>query len=208
MDLGVLQIHSLQFRIFYAIARPRSPLGQRLRQLASGAHAVLIGPGELSVSEDVPFVPLPAPLPTRQALVRDVVNACGCSESVAAVDLAPDGARLVVDEVFHAIWFDGVEVTEIKPDTHMFRFVAELARAGPRGLDAVALTAILSPGRDDGTTAARQAKSKTCSAIRTALADAGRAPPADDPFPRAGRGSYRCGVVAYVRGAGPRLVAS
>ena len=60
------------------------------------------------------------------------------------------------------------------------------------------VVAKISPGRQDDTTAARQAKSQAKQIIAAAMAGAGRTFD-EDPFPSAGKKLYRCAVPAFVR---------
>jgi hypothetical protein len=103
---------------------------------------------------------------------------------------------LVVDTRFGKICFDGIEITDLKPGTHPFNFVAILASGAPGIVTHDDLTAKLSSYRQDGTQTARTAKGDAVKAIRSALKVRGLA--FEDPF-RPENGSYRLTVPAYVR---------
>jgi hypothetical protein len=118
-------------------------------------------------------------------------------DSVPAIHLAPDGASLVVDTKFKKAWVHGIEITGLQPDSHAFRFIEVMAR-NPSRFSCDQMSATLSPGRQDGTTPARQAKNQAKKIIIEAMAAAGRSLD-DDPFPSAGPGHYRCALPPYIR---------
>jgi hypothetical protein len=140
---------------------------------------------------------LDATLPTRAQILRDAINACGLANAVPAIHVAPEGARLVVDRQFKKIWVDGVEIEGLTPDSQAFRFIEKLALI-PALVSSDELSNDLSPGRLDGDTTARQAKSKANKLIREAMKKAGR-DFNEDIFPNAGTGCYRCAVIPYVQ---------
>jgi hypothetical protein len=136
-------------------------------------------------------------LPTERELTRSAINACGLSDTVPAIHAAPDGARLVVDTKFSKIWIDNVEILGLQPDSHPFRFIEVMAR-NPTRVSSDDMSAKLSPGRQDGTTSARQAKSQVKKIITAAMEASGRSFK-EDPFPSAGPGHYRCALPSYIR---------
>lgn len=113
-----------------------------------------------------------------------------------ALHTAPDGARLVVDTRLGKVWVDGVEIGGLPPESHAFQFIELLARRSP--LSSEEVVAKISPGRQDGTTAARQAKSNAKQMITESMAAIGRSFE-EDPFPPAGTGRYRCALLPFVR---------
>jgi hypothetical protein len=142
---------------------------------------------------------LDSALPTRQALVRQAVNACGLDATLPAIHTAPDGARLVVDTRIGKVWVDGVEIHGLSSDSQPFKFLVFMARSSmPVTRDEI--VNVISPGRQrqDEDTAARQAKSRTRELIAESMAAVGRSLD-EDPFPAAGRGFYRCALPPYVR---------
>ena len=94
-----------------------------------------------------------------------------------------------------AIWFDRIEVPDLKPGTHQFLFTELLARSAPGPVSKEELVKHLSYGRTDGDQAARSAKRKAKKAIEEALNSAGVH--FDDPF-HSENGCYRLTVLAYV----------
>jgi hypothetical protein len=102
----------------------------------------------------------------------------------------------VVDTRLKKVWIDEVELSGLQPDSQAFRFVEAIARSqGP--VSSEELSSTLSPGRLDGNTTARQAKTQAKKIITEAMGGAGRSFD-EDPFPSAGPGSYRCAFPAYV----------
>lgn len=196
LDLGSVDLGGHTFRPFYLLNTPAQGLGVQLRTKASGENVVLLVPRGRDPGSDLATAELPNPLPSRRALERALVYACGLKEKVSAIHHAPEGARLVVDTRHGAVWVDGVRVGGLAPDTHPFKFVELLARASPSTISSGDLSAKLSPNRKDDTTAARHAKKEAKNAISEALVSEGREP-IGDPFPNASR-AYRCALPAYV----------
>jgi hypothetical protein len=104
----------------------------------------------------------------------------------------------VVDTKHGKIWVDGVEITDLHQGTQPFRFVEMLARQSPAPMSSYALIDEMSGGRQDGDTAARQAKTAARKAIAKAIATArGGEKVSDDFFPTQA-GSYRCIIRSHV----------
>jgi hypothetical protein len=118
-------------------------------------------------------------------------------DTVPVIHAAPEGARLVVDTKFNKIWIDSVEILGLQPDSHSFRFIVALARS-PLRVSSNDISEMLSPGRQDGNTPARQAKNQARKIIIAAMAASNRSFD-EDPFPSAGPGHYRCALPSYVR---------
>lgn len=201
LDLGELAVGAHTFRLLYAMRQPRVGVGGRARQLAGATRAVLLLPGPRSRAAEVAEVMLSGPIPSRRGLVREVIYACGCETEVAAVHVAPDHVRLVVDDRTKEVWFDGILVPGLRPDGHPYGFVLEMARAGLGIVTSVRIAEALSPNRKDDQTA-RGAKAKALKAIRAAVKAAGGAA-VGDIFPSAGTGAYRCAIPAHVVQGGP-----
>lgn len=197
LDLGAVDFDGTRIHLSYALQELRAGTGERVRQWAGGgAHAILI-PGVGAGSTDLPVALVHSPLPTRQEAMRIAISAAGLSAQVSAQSVARHGTRLVVDTKRGRVWVDGVPIAGLTPDTHPFRLVVRMARStGPVSL--TELTNELSGAREDGTTAARQAKKAAREAIREALAQAGR-DFSEDPFPSCGAGNYRCALPSEVR---------
>jgi len=198
LDLGTIEIGDQRLRLTYAIRPPRTGTGTSLRALAAGAHPVVLVPSTPFGSSELPIALLETPLPSRQEAVRLAVSATGLTDAVPALHSAPDGVRLVVDTIRGTMWVDGIEICGLKPDTQPFRFVEFVARQTPAAVSAQELARAISGARDDGTTAARQAKASAKKSICDALAAAGR-DFSEDPFPSGGTGTYRCALASYVR---------
>lgn len=196
LELGTIEVGGYSLHLSYAIRAPQNGVAAELRRNAAGAHTVVLIPSQSYNGSELPAVVLENPLPSREQVIRGALAATGLEAVVPAVFIAPDGARLVVDTQRGMIWVDGVEITELRPGTHPFRFIELLARS-PVAVSRREITADLSGARDDGDTAARQAKTKACKLIREALARAGCACE-EDPFPTSGRGAYRCAIASYV----------
>jgi hypothetical protein len=197
LNLGVIQLGDQCLHTSYALREPSAGVGARIRDFAKGIPSVLLLPSSEAKSPEIPHIVLNATLPTRAQVLRAAINACGLANAVPAIHVAPEGARLVVDSQFKKIWVDGVEIAGLPPDSQAFRFIEKLART-PALVSSDELSKNLSPGRLDGDTTARQAKTKANKLIRKALRKAGRDFD-EDIFPNAGRGCYRCAVLPYVQ---------
>ena len=143
----------------------------------------------------VPSVLLENPLPAKNALVRAMATKLDLTEQLPAILTAPEKARLIVDTRCGTIWFDGIAIPGLKPDTHQFRFAELLARKAPGPVSKDDVVQQLSCGRADGDQAARSAKSKATKAIRAAVQGTGSR--FEDPF-RSENGCYRLTVLACV----------
>jgi hypothetical protein len=84
----------------------------------------------------------------------------------------------------------------LQTDSHAFQLIELLALKSPVSADEV--IAKISPGRQDDTTAARQAKRQAKQAIAAAMAASGRIFD-EDPFPPAGKKLDRCAFAPFVR---------
>ena len=133
-------------------------------------------------------------LPDRQRVLRDIIVASNLNDQVPASFLAPLNARLVVDTRLGQIWFDGIQITELKPGTHAFLFVKLMANNANVALDKHELAEQLSASRTDGDQSARSAKMKATKIMKSALEGEGKA--FVDPF-RSENGSYRLVVPAW-----------
>lgn len=197
LDLGVLTIEQHEFRLSYALRPPLTGADRRMRERAPGATPVLLVPADADGTSELPKVVLDGALPTLKGVRRGVIAACGLGDSMPAVHVAPDGARLVVDTRLGKVWLDGIEVTGLRAGTHPFRLVEVLARACPRPVNTDNLSSELSGARSDGDTTARQAKLAAKKAILAAMTGAGRSFE-EEPFPTGHPGSYRSALPAFV----------
>jgi hypothetical protein len=195
LDLGFIDVGDRRLYLSYALRQPPPGVGAGIRARADGAHPVLLIPSLQTDGSELAKVMLESPLPTRKQVIRNAINACGLSNTVPAIYGAPDGARLVVDTQFKKVWVDGVEIGGLPP--HAFRLIELMARSSTC-VSTERISAELSPGRQDGNTPARQAKSSARAIISQAMTAAGLAFD-EDPFPSAGSGFYRCALPSYVR---------
>lgn len=201
LDLGVMSIGEHQVRAVYALRQPPASAVADIKELTGSVPPVLLLPRGLSEPTGVAEVLLDLPLPSDPARVtRDIIAKTDLASKVTAIHLAPQNARLVVDEIFGKVWFDRIEITGIKPDTQPFRFVAVLARNFPATTNKNDLIAELSPAREDSDQTARSAKTFVNRAIKSALEAQGRT--FDDPFPSE-KDCYRLTVLAHHRPALP-----
>jgi hypothetical protein len=195
LDLGVLTVGDFSFRLTYAVRQPPPNAAVVVNARAAGARAVILLP---TMGDEIPGIPsiiLENPLPARNALGRAIATKLNLTEQLPAIVTAPEKARLIVDTRRGAIWFDRIEVPDLKPGTHQFLFTELLARNAPGAVSKEELVKHLSYGRTDGDQAARSAKRKAKKAIEEALNSAGVH--FDDPF-RSENGCYRLTVLAYV----------
>lgn len=196
LELGVLGVGDHRLHLFYALQQPLPGIGDRIRARAAGAHPVILLPSPHADGCELASVAIESPLPTRRSSIRQAVFQCGLDGCVPAIHIAPEEARLVVDTKIGKVWVDGVEIVGLQTDSHAFQLIELLAQKSPVSADEV--IAKISPGRQDDTTAARQAKSQAKQAIVTAMAAVGRTFD-EDPFPTAGRKLYRCAFAPFVR---------
>ena len=195
LELGSIEVGAHNIYVVYGLQQPLPGAADKIRARAAGAHPVILFPPTQSVGSDLASVTLESALPKRQWLIRQAVFACGLDGCVPAIHTAPEGARLIVDTRIGKVWVDGVEITGIPADSHAFHLIELLARRSPLSTEEV--VAKISPGRQDGNTAARQAKSHAKKMIIEAMASAGRSFD-EDPFPSVGKGLYRCALLSFV----------
>jgi hypothetical protein len=195
LELGVVAVGDHRFYLFYALQQPQPGIGDKIRARAAGAHPVILLPSPHADGCELASVAIDSALPSRRSLIRQAVYKCGLDGCMPAIHIAPEEARLVVDTKIGKVWVDGVEIAGLQTDSHAFQLIELLARKSRVSADEV--IAKISPGRQDDTTAARQAKSQAKQAIAAAMAAAGRSFE-EDPFPPAGKKSYRCALPPFV----------
>jgi hypothetical protein len=201
LDLGVLSICEHEIRITYALRQPPRDAAANIKKLSASTTPVLLLPKGIKDSTGITEVLLDKALPDRQRVIRDIIAAFNLEEQVPALQIAPPKARLVVDIRLGKIWFDQIEITELKPGTHAFRFVAILAKNAPATINKHDLVAQLSPGRMDGDQTARSAKMAANKLIRAALETKGLS--FEAPF-KSENGYYRLTVPAYISDLSPQ----
>ncbi len=196
LDLGFIDVDVQRIHVVYALRQPAPGIGDHMRAHSNGAHSVLLIPACETYKSELAIAPLNSALPSRKDVIRSAISACSLTDRIPAIHCCPDGARIVVDTRFKKVWIDDVELAGLQPDSQSFRFVEAMARShGP--VPSEQLSSILSPGRLDGNTTARQAKNQVKKIITTAMSAAGLNFD-EDPFPSAGPGSYRCAFPAHV----------
>jgi hypothetical protein len=196
LDLGFIKLGVQSIHVVYTLRQPAPGIGDHTRAHSSGALSVLLIPACETYKSELASVPLDSALPSTKDVTRGAISACSLTDNTPAIHCCPDGARLVVDTRLKKVWIDEVELAGLQPDSQPFRFVEAMARSqGP--VSSEQLSSTLSPGRLDGNTTARQAKTQLKKIITEAMGGAGRTFD-EDPFPSAGQGSYRCAFPAYV----------
>lgn len=195
LDLGVADVGDVQLRLGYAVRPPDPSTEQQMTQAAAGGPYALLIPSPAYAALPLHAV-LPSPLPTGDVAVRLGLAAAGLLGRVAAVHVAPVGARLIVDRRRGMIWIDRVYIDKLRPGTQPFRFVEHMAQASG-DVSTQELTDLLSGARDDGNLTARQAKVAAKKAIQSAVRAAGLAD-VEEPFPSGATGTYRCALPSYV----------
>ena len=174
LDLGALEVGDKQIRLIYALRQPSVGSGDRIRAKSTEAYRV-----RYCFLQQLMQGPTWSLLYfTKQSLhgrtwIRTVVAAHGLGNTVPAIYTAPEGSRLVIDSRLGKAWVDEVEITDLPAGTHRFRLVEVLAKACPEAVSTEWLKRELSGARQDGDTAARQAKTAALKAIKQAMADAG-----------------------------------
>lgn len=196
LELGFIKLGVQDIHVVYALRQPAPGIGAHMRAHSNGALSVLLIPACETYKSELASVPLDSALPSTKDVIRGAISACSLADSTPAIHCCPDGARLVVDTRHKKVWIDEVELAGLQPDSQPFRFVEAMARSqGP--VSSEQLSSTLSPGRLDGNTTARQAKTQVKKILTEAMGAAGRSFD-EDPFPSAGQGSYRCAFPAYV----------
>ena len=199
VDVGVVEVGALRFRLFYAVSAPPIDAGSRLAELALHEdQAVLLLPARGLGTTRLPEVPLTRALPDRASILRAIIAATRTQQQVPAVFYAPSRARLVVDRQLGAIWVDGVPITSLRCDTYAFAFVVAVAEAQGAALPRYDLGIRLAPSAGDPDGLARKQKLSAKHAIIDALADAGRQLDVGDPFPSGPAKHYRCALQPFV----------
>ena len=194
MDLGVLNIYGHEFSVAYALRQPPRNAAAQIRDLRAGISPVLLLPRGMKDATGITEILLDIALPDRQRVVKDIIIKANLEGQVPALLTAPTNARLVVDTQLGQIWFDGIEITELKPRTQAFRFVMLLAKHSPDTVNKHDLSAQLSESRTDGDQTARSAKMTANKHIKAALE--AKSLSFEDPF-KSENGSYRLIVPAY-----------
>jgi hypothetical protein len=196
LDLGVFTIHDHQFRLTYALRQPPSDAATVTNARSAGLWPVVLLPtGDHDNVTGISTILLDRPLLRREEMIRAIAATFSLTDQLPAVLTVPNSARLVVDTRRGTVWFDKIEMTNLKPSTHQFRFVEALAKAAPAAVSKQDLCAALSAGREDGEQAARSAKLSAKKAIRDALEAKGLK--FEDRF-RSENGRYRLTVQATV----------
>jgi hypothetical protein len=198
LDLGVIDIHAHSFRLFYALRKPPQTAEADIKTCALSIHPVLLLPKGVAEQTSITRVLLDKPLPNRRRVLQDIVAAAHLTGQVPALLLAPVKARLVVDALRGQVWFDGIEIPDLKPGTQPFKFVEILACQEPSGVENRQIAVHVAPGRDDTKDVAKDAKRDAKKAIKKALDAVGH--DFDDPF-KPENGGYRLTVPAHVRKA-------
>lgn len=194
LDLGVLSICEHEFRMTYALRQPPRDAAAQIRTLSASIAPVLLLPKGMKGATGITEIFLDKALPDRQRVVKDIIIKANLEGQVPALLIAPKNARLVVDTRLGKIWFDRIEITELKPGTQAFRFVVMLAKNCPATVNKYALSEQLSASRTDGDQAARSAKTTASKLIKAALK--AKSLGFEDPF-KSENGSYRLIVTAY-----------
>ena len=199
LELGWFPVGDERLYLAYAIRQPRRDIGDGLRAHAGGAHVVLLTPASQFKESELPTVTLSSAIPFKHQIISDGTAACGLADRLPAIVHAPEAAELVVDKKLKKVWVGGNEVRGLSPDSQQFRFVEMLAEAKGARVSSDMITQALSAARlqTDGTTTARQAKSRAKNRIVEEL-KAAASDDTSDPFPSAGTGFYRCRLRCFV----------
>lgn len=196
LDLGVLDLGGYDVRLTYALRQPPPNAAAIVKERApAGTLSAVLMPTRGEELSGIPSVILDHPVPARNTVVRALATKLNLTDKLPAILTAPESAVLIVDRGRGTVWFDGIEIADLKKDTHQFRFV-ELLAANPHGLVAQdEIAREINEYRDDTGQVARTAKRKATKAIRVAVKGAGRT--CEDPF-KAERGGYRLTVRAHI----------
>jgi hypothetical protein len=196
LDLGLLDLGGYAVRLTYALRQPPSNAAAIVKErAAAGTQCVVLMPTSTDDLVGVPSLLLDSPLPARNTLVRALATKLNLSDKLPARLTAPETARLIVDRPNGVIWFDGIEIAELKKDTHQFRFIERLVEDPHGVVSQDDLAKHISEFRDDPGQVARTAKRKASKAIRDAVKNAGGT--CEDPF-KAESGGYRLTVRAHM----------
>lgn len=194
LDLGVLSICEHEFRMIYALRQPPRDATAKIKAVSASIVPVLLLPKGMKDATGITEILLDKALPDRQRVVKDIITLANLENQVPVLLTAPPNARLVVDTRLGIIWFDGIEITGLKPRTHPFRFIQILAQNAPATINKHEVAAQLSASRTDGDQTTRTAKMTAKRLIKAALEAKGLI--FEDPF-RSENGFYRLVVPAY-----------
>lgn len=197
LDLGIWELGGHAVRLTYALRQPPPNAAAVISaRTEAGTRAIMLRP---SAGDEVPGIPstiVENPLPAKNTLIRAIAAKLNLTEQLPAILTAPEKARLIMDRSRGMIWFDGIEITDLKPDTHQFKFTEILIERSPRAVPKEDIVKHLSFARDDGDQAARAAKMNASKAIRKAVERAGHS--FEDPF-RSENGCYRLTIQAHMK---------
>ncbi|MFZ5477856.1 MAG: hypothetical protein ACOZNI_13865 [Myxococcota bacterium] len=180
VELGRRGLGNVRCGVWLVARQPASEADLRAQLALTGRGELLVAlvPGGRRPELGIPVVGVDFTSPDVPRIMRDIVRELRIEDDVPGQVLARPEERLVVDERFGCIWFDGVPVP-IEPRTQAETFLRVLASA--RGLPVhndELVRRIGAASRTDDQVC-RQAKSKALAAIRQGLAAAGREVPPD-----------------------------
>lgn len=194
LDLGTLNIDGHEFRVTYALRQPPHDASAAIRELSSSITHVLLLPTGMKTSTGINEVLLDNALPDRQRVIRDIIADFNLEGDVSALLTAPPRSRLIVDNNTGIIWYDGIEISELRPDTQAFRFVSILVDNFPDAVNSHDISSQLSASRTDGDQTARSAKMQAKKFIKSAIEKNNLA--FEDPF-KSENGFYRLTVPSW-----------
>ncbi|MGE3342798.1 MAG: hypothetical protein AB7L71_05115 [Vicinamibacterales bacterium] len=196
LDLGVLDLGGYDVRLTYALRQPPSNAAAVVKERTpAGTLSTVLMPTGSDELAGLPCLILDQPVPAKNTLIRALATKLNLTDKLPVVVTAPESAILIVDRPKGVVWFQGIEVVELKKDTHQFQFVELLATNQYSVVSHEEIAKQINEYRDDPGQVARTAKRKACKAIRDAVQNAGGT--CDDPF-KAESGGYRLTVRAHV----------
>lgn len=156
--------------VFLATRAPGEQVGLILRQHAGGSQPVLVIPSDCSCNFNVSILKADLPGGPFDALVQRLVESFGWQSLVPPPLWIKED--LIIDTSKGIVWYRGTELTNLKSETHPYKFAVAVAGAKGRVMAKRELNELLSPARQDDD-AAKTAKADFIKAVRSSFVAAG-----------------------------------
>lgn len=166
----------ITIHVFLATRKPSDDAAKLLRDACKAARPVLLMPQGCSCSLDLPLIQCRLPNGSYDVLLRSIVEQLGLQDDVAPpVWLSED---LVLDPKRGTAWYRRVELSELRSNTHPFKFAVAVAQAAGHVVTKDNLNTLLSPARSDDEVA-KKAKADFILAVRASFKATGQECPGD-----------------------------
>lgn len=189
-------IPSISVCVFIATRKPGAGALAQVRDAAKGCTPVLIVPRSCCGGIGIPEVEVNLPIGPFGHVLGRVVETLDL-RSVVPLPVWLDGrVDLLVDIPRGVTWFRSVDLSELAPGTHPYKFLLELARAKGRLVQKEHLQKVLSSTLDEGVV--RTAKSDAMKAMKESYRRAGRDPKEIDAVFQTKNGGYAFVPTSYI----------